>query len=246
MNKNPLSCYQTDNSLELRMYGLVPYQLIGIQKAIQYGHSTDQYTAHIIEHIMNSFIDIDVRKKYYPYATSDESIVSTYIDWLKNWKTYIILNGGTTNTNPLRLGTLNKHLETLKLNGVFCSEFYEPDLGDQLTAITFIVDERVFNKEIYPNPQWMNDVEELERIKNTVFTQRERLDMLPNYNMDAVNEIRFSNFMDVSSEEDITNLLDKHSVPTTLYQSKLDEWIKTLGGQKNFFLRNFLKDFDLA
>ena len=72
-------------ALELRMYGLVPYQLIGIQKGIQYGHSTDQYAAHVIEHIMNWHIGIEVRKDYYPDATSDESIVKNYIDWLKNW-----------------------------------------------------------------------------------------------------------------------------------------------------------------
>ena len=31
------------------------------------------------------------------------------------------------------------------------SDFSEPDLGDQLTAITFIVDERVFNNDVYPD-----------------------------------------------------------------------------------------------
>ena len=31
--------------------------------------------------------------------------------------------------------------------------FKEPDLGDQLTAVVFIVDERVFNEKKYPKPE---------------------------------------------------------------------------------------------
>ena len=158
MNKNPLKFRTFKNNLELRMYGLVCYQLTGIQQGIQYGHSKDQYTAHIIEYIMNWHVSselpisgIKTRKQLYPDAETDESILENYLDWLANWKTYIILNGGTTNTNPERLGSLNSHLQTLKENGVFCTEFYEPDLGDQLTGINFIVDERVFNKKKYPD-----------------------------------------------------------------------------------------------
>ena len=151
MNKNPLNYHKTDNNLELRMYGLVPYQLTGIQQGIQFGHSKDQYTAHIIEQIMNWNISLETRQKFYPDVNDDESIFKNYIDWLKNWKTYIVLNGGTTNSNVERIGTLNKHLQTLKDNGIFCSEFYEPDLGDQLTSVDFIVDERVFLREKYPD-----------------------------------------------------------------------------------------------
>jgi hypothetical protein len=151
MNKNPLACRKLSSYLELRMYGLVPYQLTGIQQGIQYGHSKDQYAAHVIEHVMNWSIDLTTRQSTYPDATNDESIVNNYLDWLTKWKTYIVLNGGTTNSNPNSLGTLNQHLQTLKDNGIFCSEFYEPDLGDQLTGIDFLVDERVFNKEKYPN-----------------------------------------------------------------------------------------------
>lgn len=128
------------NSLELRMYGMVPYQLKGIQGGIQFGHSKDEFTLKVLNSILNKSTDI-----------SKENI-DRYIDWLENWKTYIVLDGGSTNTNPDRLGTLNKHLQLLKENGVFVTEFYEPDLGDQLTGITFIVDERVFNKEKYPDP----------------------------------------------------------------------------------------------
>lgn len=127
------------NKLELRMMGLVPYNISPIQQGIQYGHTKDEFTLKVIKSILG--------KK----ETISQSDVDSYLDWLENWKTYIILNGGTTNTNPERLGTLNQHLQTLKDNGVFCTEFYEPDLGDQLTGITFIVDERVFNRVKYPD-----------------------------------------------------------------------------------------------
>ena len=39
----------------------------------------------------------------------------------------------------------------MRENGVLLQEFHEPDLGDQLTAFVFLVDERVFNKELYPD-----------------------------------------------------------------------------------------------
>jgi hypothetical protein len=44
-------------------------------------------------------------------------------------------------------------LVKLNENNVLTSEFYEPDLGDQLTAVVFLVDERVFNRELYPDFQ---------------------------------------------------------------------------------------------
>ena len=112
--------------LELRMYFLVNYQLTGMQSGIQSGHAALEYA--------QLYFDTEL-----------------YQDFIKNWKTWIVLNGGTTNTNSERLGTLNKHLMNLKGIHVPVSEFYEPDLGDQLTAIAFILDERVFDKKKYPD-----------------------------------------------------------------------------------------------
>ena len=113
-------------SLELRMYGLVPYNISPIQQSIQFGHA-------VVEYGLENFQD------------------DMYQDWAKNYKTFIILNGGTTNTNPNCLGTLNLHVETLKNMGIKTAKFYEPDLGDQLTAVVFILDERVFDKKKYPD-----------------------------------------------------------------------------------------------
>ena len=112
--------------MELRMYGLVPYNLSPIQQSIQYGHS-------VVEYGLNNFHDKD------------------YQDWAKLNKTFIILNGGTTNINYDRLGTLNKHADYLESIGVKIARFHEPDLGDQLTAICFILNEKVFNKILYPD-----------------------------------------------------------------------------------------------
>jgi hypothetical protein len=124
--------------LELRMYGLVPYNISPIQQGIQFGHAVVEYG--------RTCQDMKNHEAHYK-------------DWADNWKTFIILNGGTTNTNfstedGLPFGSMNRHMLTLGLDiKIPFATFYEPDLGDQLTAIVFIVDERVFNKTKYPDPQ---------------------------------------------------------------------------------------------
>jgi hypothetical protein len=84
--------------LELRMYGLVNYQLSGIQQGIQFGHA-------VVEYGLNHFVE------------------KNYQDWANNHKTFIILNGGTTNNsideetgNPK--GTLNQHAVSLRDMGI--------------------------------------------------------------------------------------------------------------------------------
>jgi hypothetical protein len=112
--------------MELRMYGLTPYNISPIQQAIQFGHAVVEYG---LDHFNSPL----------------------YQEWAKKWKTFVILNGGTTNMNIESPGSLNLHLEKLRSNGINCGTFHEPDLGDQLTAVVFIVDERVFNKKLYPD-----------------------------------------------------------------------------------------------
>ena len=119
--------------MEIRMYGLVPYQLTGIQQGIQAAHS-------FIEYGLDHF-------------SSKE-----YQEWASVYKTVILLNGGTTNNNPEKLGSLNKHANYLESIGVKIARFHEPDLGDQLTAICFILNEKVFNKNLYPD--YVNETEE--------------------------------------------------------------------------------------
>lgn len=121
-----------EEKLELRMYGLVPYNLSPIQQGIQFGHA-------VVEYGLNFFND------------------PQYQDWANNWKTFIVLNGGTSNHSKNRYhsgefwGTMEKNCQELINHNVKIGEFYEPDLNDMLSAIVFIVDERVFNKEKYPD-----------------------------------------------------------------------------------------------
>jgi len=135
-NSNPR---KTEKFLELRMYTLVPYNLLGIQKGIQHEHAT---TSYVVSHVLNNFTD------------------ERYNRWATEWKTSILLNGGTSNEghivrqgfkDELYVGSMQKHLAKLKENGIKVSTFYEPDLNSMLTGISFLVDERVFDKELYPN-----------------------------------------------------------------------------------------------
>jgi hypothetical protein len=128
---------KTDMYLEYRMYGLVPYNLSPIQQGIQFGHAVVDYEREF-DHQSDRGTHID-------------NVEKIYNKWADEDKTFIILNGGTTNTSPNKLGALNKHYHALLATGVRVQPFYEPDLGDQLTAICFLVDERVFNRELYPD-----------------------------------------------------------------------------------------------
>jgi len=154
-------------NLELRMYGLAIYQLTPIQAGIQFQHAVTRYS-----------------------RVHDSEM---YRDWADNWQTSIVLNGGTTNTNPDRLGTINQSYQKLIDMGIVCEPFYEPDLGDQMTAIALIADERVFNKKKYPDF---------------------------GFDYDEVNDCFIKN-------------LNFGNQPTT-------EWIESIGGEKNYFLRNYL------
>ena len=133
-------------NLELRMYGLVPYNISPIQQGIQFGHAVVEYSRMIDE------------LKIHSTGTCDNSVIEQYKDWADNWKTFIILNGGTTNSrfridDGMPFGSLNQHALALAQMGVELATFKEPDLGDQLTAVVFIVDERVFSDTKYPKPE---------------------------------------------------------------------------------------------
>ena len=177
-----------ENKLEFRMYGFVNYQLTGIQMGIQFSHALTEYS------LVN-------------FNSND------YLDWAKYWKTVILLNGGTTNNNTERLGTLNQTYNTLLENGVICSSFNEPDLGDQMTAITFIIDERVFNRKVY-------------------------LDF-----GDWVMENHFSYLQDsmMNSSKIEKMRKDGYFLHSTGKEKMIySEWVKFVGGEKNVFLRDFL------
>jgi hypothetical protein len=107
-----------------RMYGLTPYNLSPIQQGIQFGHA-------VVEYGLLYFNNPD------------------YQSWAKNDKTFIILNGGTTNIE--KPGSLNVHEYQIEAQGIRHANFFEEDLGDQLTAVVFLVDDRVWDKETWPD-----------------------------------------------------------------------------------------------
>ena len=131
--------------LELRMYFFVPYNISPIQQAIQAGHAA-------LEYAVSNGMDPLFKK------------------FVQDHKTWIILNGGTTNNKLDReinnyVGTLNQlKNEIIQFNWthrkksnmttpayeIQYGEFYEPDLNDALTAICFICDQRVWDREIAP------------------------------------------------------------------------------------------------
>ena len=129
---------ELQKTLEKRMYFLVPYNISPIQQAIQAGHAALEYA-----------------RKY----SDDED----FIDFADNHKTWIILNGGTTNDTQIPetgyyKGSMDNYFGELcswmvehPKDIIKFSYFYEPDLNDALTAICLIVDERVFNREDYPD-----------------------------------------------------------------------------------------------
>jgi hypothetical protein len=174
------------------MYGLVPYNLSPIQQGIQYGHA-------VVEYGLDNFQS------------------QSYLDWAKYDKTFIILNGGTTNKRASivtgeYVGSLNNHLVALKDAGVVFSKFEEPDLGDQLTAVVFLVDERVFNKEMYPD--FIDYIKQFPEIIAT--------------------------FEDKSLGQIVRHLEEQRPA---VYMNWVEE---VLGGETNEFLRRFLKQFRLA
>jgi hypothetical protein len=192
--------------LELRMYGLTPYNISPIQQGIQFGHAVVEYGQ---------------KMKY--LGEHNQLLNTQYNDWADNWKTFIILNGGTSNHSVNRysdteefFGTMEGNLRSLEDNGVEVGTFYEPDLNDMLSGIVFIVDERVFNKKDYPDfSDWlMSNYGDLIRTElgSTVYTISE-------------------NIKNSTSKQD---------------QKVYKEWINLVGGDKNVFLRDFLKNFRLA
>ena len=153
------------DNLEYRMYGLVPYNISPIQQGIQFGHALQEYNNIIFDCMHNVGGDRN------PYPTFTEETVGAFFGWRTKWKTFIILNGGTTNSNRelgtgVSIGSLNQHVDSLQEKGIPLATFHEPDLNDALTAVVFLVDERVFDKKKYPNIEdYMKD-----KVANDIIT----------------------------------------------------------------------------
>lgn len=181
-----------DKNLELRMYFFVPYNISPIQQAIQAGHAALEYAL-------------------YHGANED------FREFARNWKTWIILDGGTTNDeldiDEKPVGTLNLISEDLLKNDITFSWFREPDLNHALTAVCFICDERVFNKKEYPEfVDYILDVKMYKDAREAIPAQN--VVMLKMQSMESLEE-KFPEYY--------------------------KEWVRFIGGMKNLFLRELLK-----
>jgi hypothetical protein len=187
-----------EKRLAYRMYFFVPYNISPIQQAIQAGHAGMEYVyTHQLRPELIHFMDDD--------------------------KTWVVLNGGTTNSKideeiMLPFGTLNQIQENLQKNNIDISSFYEPDLNDALTAVCFLADERVWDYKNYPD--FFDFIVE---VKMTV---------------DAAEQMPAQNYIMLkgkTSEE-----------LKIMFPEWYPEWVKFLGGEKNLFLRELLRGKKLA
>jgi hypothetical protein len=122
-------------NLEKRMYSLNLYNISPIQCGIQSYHSGVEC---IVEYILKDVLDFHLLKR-----DDLNNIDLDIIDWAMNWKTVILLNGGTTIS-------LTTYLQYLQERGIKCMPFYEPDLGGVITSISFLLNSNSFEKENVP------------------------------------------------------------------------------------------------
>ena len=131
-----------ENRLEYRLYGFVMYNLSEIQKGIQFGHAVVEYGIKFCNKV-------------------------AYNNWAVHDKTFVILNGGTSNDGTVGLyghlpekGTMQElveklveisHLSNVSKTWFDFATFREPDANNALTAVCFLVDERVYDYEKYPD-----------------------------------------------------------------------------------------------
>lgn len=147
---------------DLRMVFWVPYNISEIQKGIQAGHCALEYSEE-----MNDESGMDGFYK--------QDNVKQYKEFIDNHKTWMIYNGGTTNSmfiekglspNYTKIGSLNNIETELKNHNLICAKFCEPDLNNALTAICCIID---YNELDFETP-----LEELDEISLDYFIRTQR------------------------------------------------------------------------
>ena len=189
--------------MEKRMYFFVPYQLTGIQQGIQCGHAALEYA--------NRFHESEL-----------------FQDFVNNWKTWIVLNGGTTNVGyqGLNKGSLNQIYDSILFYNVEArlddkidvEKFFEPDLNDAMTAICFICDEQVFNKDLYPDfIDFVMNIKMYPEARKTISKEKEK------------------------GLKSLTNSDYKRIFP-----EYYEEWLELIGGPKTAFLKELTNGKKLA
>lgn len=106
---------------------------------------------------------------------------SEYIQWVNVDKTIIILDGGT-------FKEMRECRETLENLGVPYAVFYEEDLGNLVTSISFLVEDKVWDHKSYPsfeeelddeseNPVWLITMGGKRNLEFRKFLSSKRLSM---------------------------------------------------------------------
>ena len=137
---------------------------------------------------------------------------------MEKWETFIVLNGGTTNDErdfeAIPVGSLNQIGDQLQDNDIEFAFMIEPDLNHALTALSIIVDERVFNKAEYPNfVDYILDVK----------MYPEAREAAPAQNIVMLK---------MQTDEHLQEMFPEY----------YKEWVRFIGGVKNVFLRELLKN----
>ncbi len=134
-----------DNKLQYRMYVLAERHLSPLDKGIQSAHAICEY--------------YNLSKKY-------SKNVEYFDKWSMTDKTIIVLNGGT-------VIDLNETIEIMCQNDIdLLGIFREIDLGDIVTAISVLVDERVFDHIKYPDfEEWCETFENKDKENSTLYDE---------------------------------------------------------------------------
>lgn len=178
-----------------KMFFLVNRYLSDIQKGIQCGHAALEFSNKFTEHL-------------------------EYKHFINHDKTWVILDGGISNSDKDEQGTMENHLNYLNKYGINNSYFCESSLNNTLTAICFLVPQIVFDRKIVLNfPDWIRTDE----------------NVITNYNVDRrlkMVEHHYNNELHDDIKED--------------YEKCYNVWCNKLGGHKYGILRDFINQFKTA
>ncbi len=159
--------------LQLRMYALVHRSLSSIQKGIQ--------AQHAITKFQREWPQEEPKKRYEKWADVDQ--------------TTIILDGGS------HIELLDSYVKITNKFEHCATLFKEPDLNNCVTAVAFLLDERIFDEKKYP---------------------------------DSLPPIASSKYGDLEIVSAIYRPFD------------MVAFLMSIGGEKNYELRKFVKSFRLA
>lgn len=188
-----------------RMYGFVPYNISEIQKGIQYGHAVVEYSnAHAKD--------------------------TDYKQWSTVDKTFIILNGGTTNNGSLKGDGVRNFHETIQL--VKDKMKKSPSDGAAILRtmggmqrVAYRLSEIGVKFSIFQEPDLNNAVTGIALlVSNRVFDNTAESDKI----MDGI--------LDYESDDSI-RMLSKY---------KSSNIIETFGNVENLLLKIMLKQYKLA